>query len=112
MNLHLLMAEPTKINLAGGWDTVWSAIQSAIGNQLTALLTAVGVLIVVASLFKWMWDRRRSGGGGMGQSSGVLWSLLVGATLSAPGLLIPIFLTILDAIANAVLGIWNSAAGG
>lgn len=101
-----------EINLKGGWDKVWGGIETSIGTQLTGLLTVIGVCIVIGAILKWMWERRR-GGGGMGQTGGIMWSLLIGATLASPTVIIPIFLTILDAIANAVVGIWvESGAGG
>ncbi len=110
MSNVMILAAGT-INLSGSWGQVWGAVQAAIGTKLTTLLSAVGVILVVGAVFKWLFERRRGGGGAFsGQaSSGLLWTLAAGATLAAPGVLIPIFLTILDAIANAVIGLWTSS---
>jgi hypothetical protein len=96
------------IDLAGSWDSLWSAVTAGIGTKLVDLLTIVGVAIVVMALAKWAWDRRRGGGGG-GGSSAVWGALLVGALLSAPGVILPIMLQIMDAIANAVYNVWKNA---
>lgn len=96
-----------KIDFTGGWTTLWNGITSSIGPQFATLLNVVGVAIVVMAIFKWAWDRKRSGGG-MGNTSNVWGALLVGCMLAAPGLIVPIFLTILDAIASAAVGIWNN----
>ncbi len=92
------------INLAAGWATVWNPIKAALG-PLSALLTAVGVLVVVAALVKWIWDKRRGGGGG--GTSAIWWAVGVGVLFAAPDLVIPLLLGILDAIANAVVGIFK-----
>ena len=98
------------IDLNGSWGRFWGSITStaSIGRLMT-LLSIIGVLIVAAALVKWAWDRRRgmSGGGG----SGAVWgSLLVGAVLSAPNLLIPIVLQIFDILVNSIAKIWNATA--
>lgn len=110
MSNTMVLAAGT-IDLASSWEQVWGAVKGAIGSKLTTLLSAVGVILVVGALFKWLFERRRGGGGAFsGQaSSGLLWTLAAGATLAAPGVLIPIFLTILDAIANAVIGLWDTS---
>lgn len=102
----LLAAGP--INLSGSWNTLWSSVEGAIGSKLTTLMAVIGTLIVVLALVKWAWDRRRGQGGGQG--SGAIWgALLVGAILSAPGVIIPVGLTIVDALANAVYSVWKNA---
>jgi len=50
------------INLSGSWNQVWGAVQTAIGTKLTTLLSAVGVILVVGAVFKWLFERRRGGG--------------------------------------------------
>ncbi len=94
------------IDLAGGWNTLWGALR--IPPQMMTLLTVIGVIIVIASLFKWFLDRKRQGSSGMGQSSGpVLWATLLGVAIAAPALIIPIFLKILDWIINAIVSLWQ-----
>jgi len=103
-----------KVNLKGGFEDVWNGLQGegAFKNIMT-LVTAVGAVLVVGSILKWLWDRRRSGGGGGGRGSeGILWALALGATMSAPKLLLPIMLGILDTIANGVAGVFKSTGNG
>lgn len=93
------------VDLVSGWNGVWSSIQSTVGTQLTGLLTAVGVLIVVFALGKWFWERRR-GGGGAGHSA-LMYSMAVGALLASPDLVLPVLLTIIDYLCNAVVGVFH-----
>ena len=98
------------INLTDGWNTLWGALN--IPPQMMVLLTVVGVLIVIAAVFKWILERKRQGSQGMGQSSGpLLWATLAGVAIAAPALIIPIALTLLDWIINAFVGIWNGTGG-
>lgn len=97
-------------DLAGSWtDDVWGPVQNEFGN-LPRLASAVGVILIVVSIFKYLFDRRRSSGGGGGQTSGVMWSLALGAALATPGVIIPLFLEIFDAIVNAVIHIWDNGS--
>ncbi|GAB2733291.1 hypothetical protein [Nocardioides pakistanensis] len=100
----------TDIDLSGAWDKFWGAITAASGaDQIINLLGIIGVALVAMALIKWAWDRRRGGGGGMGQQSSAVWgALLIGAILSAPGVILPILLTFMDVIANAGISIWNN----
>lgn len=99
-----------KIDLTGAWGTFFAAFETSVGvGRILTLLSILGVLIVVMALIKWAWDRRR--GGGMGQSGAVWGSLLVGALMCAPKILIPVFLFILDAVANAVYNVWLGTQG-
>lgn len=110
----VIMANTDKIDLAGGWDRLWTSISGGEGiAQIANLATVVGVIIVVAAIVKWAWEKRRSGGGGGGgggggRPDGILWALLVGAILAGPNLILPMFLTVLDTLANAVINLWNS----
>lgn len=94
------------IDLSGGWSKLWSAVQGALGSGLVGLLTAIGVIIVVFAVAKWFWDRKRNGGG---DSKGLFWALAVGMLFAAPEIVLPVALTIADAVANALVNIWNSA---
>lgn len=97
-----------EVNLKASWGKFWGDFSLAVGTQLLGMITMVGMLLVVGAVLKWLWDRRRSGGGmggGMGGANTVMWTLLLGATLAAPGLLIPLFLQLLDGIANAFVSI-------
>jgi len=106
--MNILLAT-SNINLVNGWSTLWNAINSALGN-LAPLLTAVGAAMVVIAILGWIWERRR-GGGGQGHQK-LLWTLLLGAVLASPDLLIPFFLTIADFIINAIANLAASHSGG
>lgn len=95
-----------KINLKGSWDSLWNALQGQAGPILD-LCAVVGVVIVVAALGKWFWERRRGQGGG--NSSGIWWALAIGCMLSAPSIIIPICLFMFDVVANAAVDVFNSA---
>lgn len=98
------------IDLAGGWNTLWGALN--IPPQMMTLLTVVGVIIVIIAVIKWIFDRKRQGSSGMGQSSGpVLWAALAGVAIAAPALIIPIFLKIIDWIINGLVSIWQGTGG-
>ncbi|MHB8318078.1 MAG: hypothetical protein ACYDEP_02430 [Acidimicrobiales bacterium] len=87
-------------NLAGGWQTINNAIQSALGSGTTNLITLAGTLLVIVGVLGWLWERRK-GGGSQGHQK-LFWTIILGAVLAGPGLLIPIFLTLADFIVNAV----------
>lgn len=95
-------------DLEGSWETLWTGIKGSTGQQVWTLLSVIGVAIVVGALIKWIWDRKRGGGGrGLGNTGAIWGALAVGALLTAPEIILPILLTILDAIVNAIIGIWN-----
>lgn len=96
------------VNLRKSWSTFWKAVQGQAGPILN-LLAVIGVLIVVGAIIKWAWDRRRGGGFGGGGNSGAIWgALLVGCLLSAPSILIPMFLLLFDVVANAGIDVFES----
>jgi len=94
------------VNFQSGWGTVWNSVTAAVGTQLTTLLTAVGVVLVVFAIVKWLWDRRRSGF--QGNHSSLLWTFGVGAVLAAPDVIIPLLLGLADLITNAVVGLFGN----
>ncbi|WP_022894566.1 hypothetical protein [Agromyces subbeticus] len=94
------------VNLSGAWDTLWGAIQGAIGSGIGLALTIIGLCLVLAAVLKWIFDRRRAGG--TGQTSPMWWAIFIGAILAAPGAVIPILLTIVDALANAAVNLFNA----
>lgn len=99
-----------KIDLSGSFQEFWDILKNSTGmSGILSLLQVIGVAIVVGALVKWVWDRRR--GGGMGNSGAIWGSLLVGALLSSPILIIPIALTFLDAVVNFAVEVYNRTAG-
>lgn len=108
----ILAQESTAVNLAGGWDDFWGGLKGAPGFEgIAALATALGAILVVGAVLKWLWEKRRGGGGGGKGSEGILWALALGAVLAAPGGLIPLLLTVLDFVANGIIGVFERTSG-
>lgn len=107
---HIITAVPMgDVNLKGSWSSFWGAISGGFGG-LTTMLSIVGVGLVVVAIGKWVWDRRRQGGAGNHQP---LWgALLVGALLCAPTVLMPLLLTVMDAVANIGISLFKAAFPG
>jgi len=95
--MHPMIATVTTINLVNGWNTVWTAVSSALG-PLSTLLTAIGAILMVGSILGYLWERRKGGK----DHSKLMWTLLIGAVLAGPTLLIPMFLHIADFVANSI----------
>jgi hypothetical protein len=94
----------TQVNFVGQWNTVWGAVNSALG-PVSNLMSIAGTILVVFAAGKWLWERRKGGA----NHSHLLWTLGVGALLLAPNIIVPVVLTILDAVINAVVGIGTSS---
>lgn len=108
---HILIAQgataPTapssKIDLVSNWNTVWGKVKSAGGlGPLDNILLAVGAILILLSILQWLWKRRT---GQSGNNQHVAWTLLLGAFLMLPQVLIPAALTIVDVIVNAIASI-------
>lgn len=109
LNIHTAVPA-ADVNFAGGWNTLWGAITSGF-PQLVQIITVVGVILVLGTLLKWAWDRRR--GGGMAQGAQPVWgTLIIGSILMAPTIVMPLLLLIVDGIANAGLALFKAATGG
>jgi hypothetical protein len=100
------MLVAASVNFQSGWSTVWSSVTSAVGAPLTTLMTAIGVVLVVFAIVRWLWERRR--GGWQGNHSGLLWTFGVGAVLAAPDAIIPALLGLADVITNAFVGLFGN----
>ena len=111
MSSPLAMAAGDTVNFRESWSKFWSSLTSSTGiGGLFTLLSLVGMLLVAMAIIKWAWDRRRGGGGG--GSGAIIGAVIVGALLSAPNLIIPIVLLIVDVVINAVAKIVTNAARG
>lgn len=98
----------TTVDFASSWSTFWTSISGSISG-LTKVLGIIGLLLVVGSIFKWLWERRRGGmGGGFQAHSHILFTLVLGAVLAAPDFMINWMLTLLDVIVNAIASIGQS----
>jgi hypothetical protein len=100
------MLAAASVNFQSGWNTVWNSVTAAVGTQLTTLMTAFGVVLVVFAIIRWLWDRRRSGF--QGNHSGLLWTFGIGAVLAAPEAIMPLLLGLADLITNAVVGLFGN----
>jgi len=60
------------------------------------------MLLVVAAILTYLWERRRGNGGQGGGHQKILWAIAIGMVLAAPDVVIPAILTIVDFIANAL----------
>ncbi len=98
------------VDLESSWSTLWSSISSEWG-QLSTLLTIIGLLLVVFAFGKYIFDRRRGGGGHAQGLTTVLWTLVAGSLLAAPDLIIPAVLSILDYVINGIGSALTHAAG-
>lgn len=100
----------SQIDLGSAWDKLLRAIGTSF-DPILNVATVIGIGIIVVSLITWAWQRRRGGGGMMGQTGGIWGSLLAGAVLCAPKVIIPLFLELLDIIANTVINVWTNTTG-
>jgi RsiW-degrading membrane proteinase PrsW (M82 family) len=95
------------IDLAGSWQTAWTAISGPLGN-FSNLMAVVGTLLVVFGLVGYIWERRRGGGG---NHQKLIYTIIIGAVLSAPGVVVPALLTALDFVINAIISLVSSTSG-
>lgn len=93
-----LAVSANKIDFGGSWGKVWAAVESGFPG-ISLMLTSVGMILVVFALAKYAWDRRRGGG-----NASPLWNtLIIGALLLLPTVVIPLALLLLSGIANIVV---------
>lgn len=98
----VILASASTVNFASDWTSINSALTSALGSQLITFLGVVGTLLIFASIVKYIWDRRK---GSQGNHQHLMYTLLIGAILAVPGVIMPALLTIIDAIVNLFLKI-------
>jgi hypothetical protein len=95
-----IFASTTTVNFASDWTSIDAALNSALGSSLITFLGVIGTILIIFSVVKYIWDKRRGGGG---NHQHVMWTLLIGAILAVPAVVMPAVLTILDAIVNVFL---------
>lgn len=91
------------VDFVSEWNTIWGAVGSALG-PINGLLSLVGAILVVAAVVKWVWEKRK----GSANHGPLLHTIIIGAVLMAPNVVIPIFLTLIDAIVNAAISAGSS----
>lgn len=88
------------LDLSGAWDKFWGNITGGNFGNFLMLLAIIGMLIVVFGIIKFLWEKRRGGGG---NNNALIWTIVVGALLAAPALVIPLLLNVIDILVNAIV---------
>jgi hypothetical protein len=82
-----------EIDLVGSWNIFWQAISGAISGPVKTTMIIVGVGLILFTIVKYLWDKRRGSGG---RQSPIWWTLIFGGVLIAPDVLLPLVLSILQ----------------
>lgn len=93
------------IDISSQWSTLWGAVTSG-APQLTGILSAVGALLIIAAIVMWVIKRRTQRG--LGDMTAVWGSLILGAVLLAPSVVIPLILKLIDIIVNIVVSLGST----
>jgi len=94
------------INLAGGWATAWTAIAGS-SSRLPFVLAVIGTLLAVFAVVEYIRESRRGGG----NHQKLIFTLVAAALIGAPDVDVPVLLTGVDFIVNALIGLLHSAPG-
>lgn len=113
-DLPVITEAASNVNLRGSWTTFWTTISGALQgvSGVFTMLTIAGFAIIIISLFKFLYDKRKSqGAGGIAgqQAKPIWWALALGGLLIAPDVLVPLFLGIFDIVINLVINIGTNA---
>lgn len=95
-----------RIELVGPWNTLWGGITSSLGGgkNFIGVVAVLGVILIVAGLITFLWQKRRGSGGNTKQ---LVMTTVIGALLAGPSVVIPLILTIAELLVNIVLGVAN-----
>jgi hypothetical protein len=99
----------TDIDLVGAWSTFWSTVSGAISGPVKTTLVVVGIGLILFTVVKFLWDKRRGNGGRHGP---IWWTLIFGAVLISPDVLLPLILGILQWVINLALKVVTPIWGG
>lgn len=91
-----------KIDLAGNWDKLWNSLVSGGGATFTTGLGMIGVAVVLTVLLIAVINKMRGKGSGLG---GMTWALIIGAICSAPTVVVPLILKLIDLIINLAIAL-------
>ncbi|KAB1646173.1 hypothetical protein F8O06_05255 [Pseudoclavibacter sp. CFCC 14310] len=113
-DLPIVTDAASNINLQSKWGTFWGSVSSALSgvSGVMTMITIVGFIMIVLSLGKFLYEKRKSqGAGGIAgqQAKPIWWALALGGLLIAPEVLVPIFLGVFDILINLVINLGNSA---
>lgn len=92
-----------KVDSAGGWTAFWRAITQGAGPEFTTFLTMIGVALIIGFTIAFIVSKVRNTGGDQGKK--LLYGVLTGAVLLAPGAILPGLLTIIDLVVNALISL-------
>jgi uncharacterized membrane protein len=93
----------TTVNLSSSWSKIWTTLSTSTGfSSLQWVLTVVGLLLILGSVLRYVWAKRT---GGQGGHQHIMWTLFIGAILMLPDVLVPVLLTIADALINSIAGV-------
>lgn len=101
-------SSPEKVSVAAQWDEFWGTLTES-NPQITGILSFVGIAIAAWAVIRWIMDARN--GGATRAGKGPMWLLFLGLALTAPGMVIPLVLSVFDIVANLVLGLVGGAVG-
>ena len=88
------------VNLVGAWNTFWATVGGVISGPVQTTVTVIGVGLILFTIVKYLWDKRRGNGG---KTAPIWWTLVFGGVLIAPQVLIPLLLGILQWVINLAL---------
>lgn len=98
------IAVPAGVDFSSGWNGLYGAFTAAVGTQFALGMSMFGVGLLVFALIKFLWEKRKGTGSGLGGSNGGLsplgWTLVFATLMVAPGILIPLFLKIGELVAD------------
>lgn len=89
------------VDFIGGWDNVMGPLRAVSDGNVLDAISTIGVVLMVVAVLGFLWR------GGKGGLKTLVIPLVLGATLAAPNLLIPLLLNIFQFIVNffvALLG--------
>lgn len=92
----------TTIDLHSKWSGLLGIIQSALGASVMTTLGWIGLLLVIAGVVGWAWEKRK----GSADHNKLIWSIVVGGILVAPQALYVILLLV-DGIANTAIRVFG-----
>lgn len=113
MNLSILAAgvympmAASSGSLAGNFTTFWNTLKGQ-WTTLPTLLTVIGMILVIAAVVKFVFAKARGKGG---DAKELVISVLVGAFLLKPDIVIKIVLSFADGIIKAATTLLNSFFG-
>lgn len=100
--MHVFLGD---INLVTSWNTAWNDVSGPL-SSFTNLMAVIGSVMVVFGVVGYLWKRKRGGGG---NHQKLIWTIVIGAILSGPSVMIPLLLTLIDYIVNAVISIFPTS---